>query len=61
MEAGTRIDVHLGELGTRRNDLLDAELTQLGLELTELLGELVLVLRPQLASLDLAGRLHHEC
>jgi len=46
VEAGTRIDVHLGELGTRRNDLLDAELTQLGLELTELLGELVLVLRP---------------
>jgi hypothetical protein len=42
----TRIDVHLGELGARRDDLLDAELAQLRLELTQLLGELVLVLRP---------------
>lgn len=43
---GNRIDVHLGELGTRGHDLLDPELAQLRLELTELLGELVLVLRP---------------
>ena len=41
-----RIDVHLVELGTRGDDLLDAELAQLRLELTKLLGELVLVLRP---------------
>ncbi len=43
---GFGIDVHLGELGARRDDLLDAKLAQLRLELTELLGELVLVLRP---------------
>lgn len=47
-------DVHLGELGARRRDLLDPELTELGLQLTELLGELVLVLPPQLAGLDLS-------
>lgn len=47
-------NVHLGELGARGNDLLDPELTELGLQLTELLGELVLVLPPQLTSLDLA-------
>lgn len=41
-----RIDVHLGELAARGDDLLDAKLAQLRLELTELLGELVLVLRP---------------
>lgn len=39
-------NVHLGKLGAGRNDLLDAKLAQLRLELTELLGELVLVLRP---------------
>ena len=37
-------------------DLLDAELVQLGLQLLELLGELILVLAPELTSLDL-GRL----
>jgi hypothetical protein len=47
-DAGNRLAdvVDLGELGARRDDLLNAELAQLGLELTELLGELVLVLRP---------------
>lgn len=50
-------NVHLAELGARRNDLLDAKLAQLGLELTELLGELVLVLGPQLAGLNLSRRL----
>jgi hypothetical protein len=37
-------------------DLLDAELVELGLQLLELLGELLLVLAPELTSLDL-GRL----
>jgi hypothetical protein len=37
-------------------DLLDAELVKLGLQLLELLGELLLVLSPELTSLDL-GRL----
>ena len=37
-------------------DLLDAELVKLGLQLLELLGELLLVLSPELHSLDL-GRL----
>jgi len=54
---GGRFDIHLGELGAGRDDLLDAKLAQLRLELTELLGELLLVLGPQLASLNLAGRL----
>jgi hypothetical protein len=44
--ARVRIDVHFVELGARGDDLLDAKLAQLRLELTELLGELVLVLRP---------------
>lgn len=52
-----RIDVHLGELAARGHDLLDAKLAQLRLELTQLLGELVLVLGPQLARLDLGSRL----
>lgn len=38
-------------------DLLNAELVQLGLQLIELLGELLLVLAPELTSLDL-GRLY---
>lgn len=37
-------------------DLLDAELVELGLQLLELLGEVLLVLAPELSSLDL-GRL----
>lgn len=37
-------------------DLLDAELVELGLQLLELLGEVLLVLAPELTSLDL-GRL----
>lgn len=54
---GSGIDVHLVELGARRDDLLDAKLTQLSLQLTELLGELVLVLGPESAGLDLSRRL----
>jgi hypothetical protein len=46
-------------VGFRRStagDLLDAELVELGLQLLELLGEVLLVLAPELTSLDL-GRL----
>lgn len=44
---------HLVQLGARRDLLLDAELAQLSLELLELLGELLLLLGPQLGRLDL--------
>jgi hypothetical protein len=47
-------NVHLVELGTRRDNLLDPELTEFGLQLVELLGELILVLVPELAGLDLS-------
>lgn len=46
-------------LGLRRgtaSDLLDAELAELLLQLLQLLGEIILVLSPELTSLDL-GRL----
>lgn len=48
--------LHPVQLGTRRGDLLDAELAQLSLELSELLDELILALGPQGTGLDL-GRL----
>lgn len=51
------MDSHLVELGAGRGDLLDAELTELGLELTKLLGQIILALIPQVDSLDLARRL----
>ena len=50
---------HLGQLGARRNDLLDAELAQLSLELSELLRQIILALVPELNSLNLARRLQH--
>lgn len=50
-------NVHLVELAAGRDDLLDAELTQLGLELAEGLQQLILVLVPELAGLDLGSRL----
>jgi hypothetical protein len=50
-------NVHLVQLGAGRGDLLDLQLAQLGLELIELLREILLVLGPQLAGLDLSGRL----
>lgn len=46
--------VHFVQLGAGRDDLLDPELTQLGLQLAELLQQLILVLGPQLAGLDSA-------
>lgn len=52
-----RKSLHLVQLATGRGDLLDAELAQLSLELAEGLGQVILVLRPQVAGLDLAGRL----
>lgn len=48
---------HPVQLGARRGDLLDAELTKLGLELSELLCQIILVLAPERTSLDLARRL----
>lgn len=51
--------VHSVQLGTRRSDLLDAELAELGLEFTKLLGQFVLVLPPQLGGLNLGCRLIH--
>lgn len=51
---------HAHSLGLGRSaagDLLDTELVKLGLQLVELLGELLLVLAPELTSLDL-GRLY---
>jgi hypothetical protein len=53
------ISLYAHSLGLGRSavgDLLDAELVKLGLQLLELLGELLLVLAPELNSLDL-GRL----
>ena len=49
---------HSVELAARGGNLLDAKLTKLGLELAELLGQLILVLGPELTGLDLARRLH---
>lgn len=45
------------ELGAGGGDLLDAQLAQLSLELTELLDQLVLVFGPQGTGLNLGGRL----
>lgn len=50
-------NVHLVQLGAGRDDLLDAELAELRLELTELLQEVLLALVPELDSLNLGGRL----
>lgn len=48
---------HSVQLGAGRSNLLDAELTELGLELSELLCQIILVLAPERASLNLSGRL----
>lgn len=48
--------LHPVQLDAGRRDLLDAQLAELGLELAELLQEIVLVLGPQLAGLDFCGR-----
>jgi hypothetical protein len=50
--------VHSGELALRATgNLLSAELDELGLQLLQLSLELILVLAPELGSLDLGGRL----
>lgn len=51
---------HPVQLGTRGGNLLDAQLAELRLELTKGLGEIILVLRPQLAGLNLAARLRYS-
>ena len=52
------MNAHLGELGSRSSsNLLGAELAELSLELTELLGEILLVLGPEGTGLDFSGRL----
>lgn len=50
---------HPVQLGARGGNLLNTQLAQLRLELTQGLGEILAVLRPQLAGLDLAARLRH--
>lgn len=52
--------LHLVQLGAGRSNLLDAELAEFSLELTELLGQLLLVLAPKLGSLDFSRRLTHD-
>src|SRR5699024_97828 len=52
---------HLVQLGAGRDDLLDAELAQLGLELGELLRQIILALVPELDGLNLARRLITTC
>jgi hypothetical protein len=46
-------DVHSVQLGTRRVDLLDSELTQVGLKLAQLLEQILLALAPKSTGLDL--------
>lgn len=52
--------VDLVELGAGRDDLLDAQLAELGLELAELLQQVILALVPELDSLNLCGRLRRN-
>lgn len=57
---GRDSSLHLVQLGAGRGNLLDAELAEFSLELTELLGQLLLVLAPKLGSLDFSRRLTHD-
>lgn len=43
----------LGLRGCTASDLLDTELVELGLQLLQLVGEIILALSPELTSLDL--------
>ncbi len=55
------LHAHLGELGSgTTSDLLGAELAELSLELTELLGEVLLVLGPEGTGLDFGRLLRHQ-
>ena len=55
-----RENVHLVELAARGNNLLDAELAELSLELAELLHQVILALVPELDSLNFSRRLERE-
>lgn len=55
-----RQSLHLVQLGAGGGNLLDAELAEFSLELRELLGQLLLVLAPELGSLDFSRRLTHK-
>jgi hypothetical protein len=57
---GGIVDVHAVQLGTRRGDLLDAQLAQLGLQLAQLLEQILLVLGPEGTGLDLRSRLQKK-
>jgi hypothetical protein len=48
---------HLVQLAAGRNDLLDAQLAELSLELAELLHQIILALVPKLDGLNFARRL----
>lgn len=50
-------NVHLVELAAGRDNLLDAKLTQLGLELAQGLQQVILALGPELSGLNLSSRL----
>lgn len=53
-----KFNAHSGKLrGSTSRDLLDTKLTQLGLQLVELLREVILALSPELAGLDFGARL----
>jgi hypothetical protein len=49
--------LHLVQLAAGRNDLLDAQLAELSLELAELLHQIILALVPKLDCLNLGRRL----
>jgi hypothetical protein len=54
-----RFNVHSVQLGgSTLGDLLNTELTEFGLQLIELLGEIILALSPELVGLDLGARLN---
>lgn len=55
-----RENVHLVELAARGNNLLDAELAELSLELAELLHQVILALVPELDSLNFSRRLERD-
>lgn len=51
-------NVHSVQLGrSTLGDLLNTELAEFGLQLIELLGEIILALSPELTGLDLGARL----
>lgn len=54
-------DEHSGELGSRSSsNLLSAQLTELSLELSKLLLQIILALSPKGTGLDFGGRLYNN-